>query len=90
MTDEELKALVAATAQQTASNAQGIAALRAAIAEEREARLADRDEWRDAMRKSYEDMVAMLTQSAEEAARDRTAIQELIQAMFRHQGNGQP
>ena len=37
---------------------------------------------------SYEDMVAMLSQFAEEAAADRQAIREMVAAMFQHQSNG--
>ena len=65
----------------------------------REQRAADRDEWnrrfdrqnaewKAAMQKSYDDMVQMLTQFAEEAAADRQTIRDMITAMFRHQSNG--
>ena len=46
------------------------------------------DGLREAMRRSYEDMVRMLTQYAEEAAADRQVIREMVAAMFRHQSNG--
>ena len=92
MTDEELKALVA-------SNAQGIAELRAGIADMREYQQTEaaawrerteqlQTEWRTVMRESYDDMVSMLRQFAEEAAADRAAVREMVQAMFRHSQNG--
>ncbi|MDJ0703850.1 MAG: hypothetical protein QNJ46_11270 [Leptolyngbyaceae cyanobacterium MO_188.B28] len=63
MTDEELKALVASNAQSVQANAAAIASNAAAIAD-----------LKQLTQKSYEDMVAMLTQFAEEAAADRHAI----------------
>ena len=45
-------------------------------------------EWKAAMQASYDDVVRMLTQFAEEAAADRQTIREMVQAMFRHQSNG--
>ena len=106
MTDEELKALVAANAQGLSALQLGINEMRVGLDEMRvgldelkqfqqtEARewrqRTDQQtaEWRIAMRESYEDMVTMLRQFAEEAATDRQAIQDMVQAMFKHQSNG--
>ena len=56
----------------TQQNAEGIAEMREGIAELKESVSG----LRDAMQRSYEDMVSMLTQFAEEAATDRQAIRE--------------
>lgn len=91
MTDEELKALLA-------SNAQGISQLQQNInrlqrfqeIEAREWRLQiarENADWRTSMKTTYDDMMHKLTQFAEEAARDRAAIREMAEAMFRDQQN---
>ena len=88
MTDEELKALVASNAQAIQANAQAIQANAQAIqanAQTIQANAQGIAELKTSMQRSYEDMVRMLTQFAEEAAADRQAIRDMVAAMFRHQ-----
>ena len=94
----ELRAATAANTQgiaelraATAANTQGIAELRAATAANTQG-IAELGvsigQMQESMQHSYEDMVRMLTQFAEEAAADRQAIRNMVEAMFRHQSNG--
>ena len=91
MTDEELKALVASNAQAIQANTQAIQANVETIqanAQMIQANAQGIAELKVSMQRSYEDMVQMLTQFAEEAAADRQAIRDMVAAMFKHQSNG--